>query len=146
MVESKVTPYEVTGKIDYEKIVKEFGLSPIDNELKEKLEKYLKDNFFLRRGIFFVHRDLDFILKEFEKGNKFYLYTGRGPSGETHLGHLIPYMFTKQLQDAFDVKLLYQLTDDEKFLFKQDLEIDETNKKPEDWAICRKYTEDGKVY
>ena len=86
------------------------------------------DNLFLRRSIFFVHRDLDFLMKEYEKGNMFYLYTGRGPSGETHLGHLIPYIFTKQIQDAFGAKLLYQLTDDEKFLFRQDLTIEETNK------------------
>ena len=47
---------------------------------------------------------------------KFYLYTGRGPSGESlHLGHLVPFQFTKWLQDAFKVPLVIQLTDDEKF-------------------------------
>jgi len=36
------------------------------------------------------------ILDLFEKGKPFYLYTGRGPSsGSMHLGHLIPFMFTK---------------------------------------------------
>jgi tryptophanyl-tRNA synthetase len=35
-----------------------------------------------------------------------------------HLGHLIPFMFTKYLQDAFGVPLVIQLTDDEKFLWK----------------------------
>lgn len=50
----------------------------------------------LRRGIFFSHRDLGIILDEFEKGKPFYLYTGRGPSSSAmHLGHLIPFMFTK---------------------------------------------------
>ena len=39
-----------------------------------------------------------------EKGNKFFLYTGRGPSSEAmHLGHLVPFMFTKWLQ----VELIY---------------------------------------
>lgn len=34
-----------------------------------------------------------------EKGEKFYLYTGRGPSSEAlHMGHLVPFMFTKWLQ------------------------------------------------
>lgn len=43
----------------------------------------------------------------------------QGPSSEAlHLGHLIPFMFTKWLQDAFDVPLVIQLTDDEKFLWK----------------------------
>lgn len=43
-----------------------------------------------------VCRDLNEILDLYEKGEKFYLYTGRGPSSEAlHLGHLIPFMFTK---------------------------------------------------
>ena len=55
----------------------------------------------------------------YEKGEKFYLYTGRGPSSEAlHLGHLIPFHFTKWLQEAFKVPLVIQLTDDEKFLWK----------------------------
>lgn len=41
-------------------------------------------------------RDFDTILNAVEKGEKFYLYTGRGPSSEAlHLGHLVPFMFTK---------------------------------------------------
>ena len=45
---------------------------------------------------------------------------GRGPSSEAlHLGHLIPFMFTKWLQDAFKAPLVIQLTDDEKCLFKE---------------------------
>lgn len=43
----------------------------------------------------------------------------RGPSSESlHLGHLVPFLFTKWLQEAFNVPLVIELTDDEKFLFK----------------------------
>jgi tryptophanyl-tRNA synthetase len=35
-----------------------------------------------------------------------------------HLGHLTPFLFTKYLQEAFNVPLVVQITDDEKFLFK----------------------------
>jgi tryptophanyl-tRNA synthetase len=50
-------------------------------------------------------------LDDFEKEKPFYLYTGRGPSSESmHLGHLIPFLFTKYLQDAFGVPLVIQLT------------------------------------
>eukprot|EP01105_Mastigella_eilhardi_P023600 TRINITY_DN5990_c0_g1_i3.p1 TRINITY_DN5990_c0_g1~~TRINITY_DN5990_c0_g1_i3.p1 ORF type:complete len:298 (-),score=109.90 TRINITY_DN5990_c0_g1_i3:104-997(-) len=35
-----------------------------------------------------------------------------------HLGHLIPFVFTKYLQEAFNVPLVIQMTDDEKFLWK----------------------------
>ena len=125
MSEMTVTPWEVKGEIDYNRLIEEFGLNLINEKLEAKLKKYLGDNLFLRRKIFFVHRDLDFILNEFEKGNKFYLYTGRGPSGHTHMGHLIPWIFTKQLQDAFKTKLIFQLTDDEKFLFSDKLSIEE---------------------
>ncbi len=123
-----VTPWEVKGKINYDKLVKNFGLNLIDENLYKRLEKYLGDNFFLRRKIFFAHRDLDFILNEFEKGNKFYLYNGRGPSGHTHIGHLISFMFAKQLQEAFNVKYFIQLTDDEKFLFKEELSLEDVEK------------------
>ena len=45
--------------------------------------------------------------------------TGRGPSSEAlHLGHLVPFHFTAWLQAAFKAPLVIQLTDDEKFLWK----------------------------
>ena len=69
------------------------------------------------------------MLDLYEAGKKFYLYTGRGPSSEAlHMGHMIPFQFTKWLQEAFDCPLVIQLTDDEKFLFKQDLKLDECHR------------------
>lgn len=60
-----------------------------------------------QRGIFFSHRDLDKILDLHEKKQPMYLYTGRGPSSEAlHLGHLIPFHFTKYLQDVFQCPLV----------------------------------------
>uniref|UniRef100_A0A674HCX1 Tryptophan--tRNA ligase, cytoplasmic n=1 Tax=Taeniopygia guttata TaxID=59729 RepID=A0A674HCX1_TAEGU len=71
------------------------------------------------RGIFFSHRDMDQILDAYENKKPFYLYTGRGPSSQAmHVGHLIPFLFTKWLQEVFDVPLVIQLTDDEKYLWK----------------------------
>jgi len=65
--------------------------------------------------------------RSYEAGKPFYLYTGRGPSsGSLHFGHLLPFLFTKWLQEAFDVPLVIQLTDDEKFLWK-DLTLEEAN-------------------
>lgn len=52
----------------------------------------------------------------------------QGPSSEAlHLGHLVPFMFTKYLQDAFNVPLVIQLTDDEKSLWKG-IDIDEARR------------------
>jgi tryptophanyl-tRNA synthetase len=117
--EMNVTPWEVFGKIDYSKLIKKFGVSKIDETLLKQIQKTTKElHFMLRREIFFAHRDLKWILDEFEKGNKFFLYTGCGPSGPLHLGHLQTWLFTKWLQDKFGVELWFQFTDDEKFLFK----------------------------
>jgi len=37
-----------------------------------------KPHHLLRRGIFFSHRDLDWVLNNYENGKPFFLYTGRG--------------------------------------------------------------------
>jgi tryptophanyl-tRNA synthetase len=75
----------------------------------------------LRRKIFFSHRDLPWLLDKYEKGEKFFLYTGRGPSSvAVHIGHLLPWILTKWFQDKFDAELWFQFTDDEKFLFRKE--------------------------
>lgn len=107
-----------------------FGSSKVDNALIEKLEKVTGKpvHHFIRRGIFFSHRDLHQILTLKEQGKPFYLYTGRGPSSDSmHLGHLIPFIMTKWLQETFDVPLVIQLTDDEKTLWK-DLTVEQSMK------------------
>ena len=112
-----VTPWKVSGKIDYSRLLQEFGTQPLTEELLSRITKragYLHP--LLKRGHFFSHRDLDIVLDEYDRGNPFILYTGRGPSGPVHLGHIVTWMFTKYLQDAFNVKLYFQMTDDEKFL------------------------------
>jgi len=129
MKKTKVTPWEVEGEIDYGKLIQEFGVSKIDDNLLARIKKHTKElHLMLRRGIFFAHRDLKWLLDEYEKGNKFFLYTGRSPSGPIHIGHLTPWIFTKWLQDKFGVELYFQFPDDEKFLFKKNLEYDEVQK------------------
>ena len=115
----KVTPWKVEGDINYEKLVKEFGLGIVGKDLLKRIKKHTKElHPMLRRNVFFAHRDLKWILDEYDKGNKFFLYTGVGPSGPIHLGHLQVWTFVKWLQDKFNVELWFQFTDDEKFLFK----------------------------
>jgi tryptophanyl-tRNA synthetase len=122
-----VTPWEVSGEIDYDLLIERFGTKRIDEELLDRLGSYGELHPMLRRNIVYSHRDLEWILDLYDKGEVFYLYTGRGPSGHTHLGHLMPWMFTKYLQDTFGAKLYFQLTDDEKFLFSESLTLDDTN-------------------
>ena len=119
--EFKVTPWEVEGEIDYNKLIESFGTQKITPDIIEKIKNLIGEvHPMLKLQYFFSHRDFDWILSKYEKGDKFYLYTGRGPSGMIHMGHLLPWIFTKYLQDKFDAKLLFQITDDEKFLYGQD--------------------------
>ncbi|XP_076815465.1 tryptophan--tRNA ligase, cytoplasmic-like [Clavelina lepadiformis] len=133
-VEDIVDPWTVQSSnakgVDYDKLIKRFGSSKIDESLLNRFEKIAasrgqKVHPFIKRGLFFSHRDLDHILSLHEQGKHFYLYTGRGPSSAAmHMGHLIPFMTTRYLQKLFDVPVVIQLTDDEKFLWK-DLQLEE---------------------
>ncbi|XP_062591645.1 tryptophan--tRNA ligase, cytoplasmic-like [Saccostrea cucullata] len=131
--EDIVNPWEVSTHsakgVDYDKLIRKFGSTKIDHALIKRIENLTGRpvHHLLRRGIFFSQRDLEMILNVYEQKKPFYLYTGRGPSSEAmHMGHLIPFIFTKWLQDTFDVPLVIQLTDDEKFLWK-DLTLEQTN-------------------
>jgi tryptophanyl-tRNA synthetase len=131
--DTKITPWEVTSTnaIDYTKLIKHFGCQPIDGALVRRFEQVTKTKAhpWLRRGIFFSHKDLDLVLNAYEKGEEIYLYTGRGPSSESlHLGHMVPFMFTKYLQDALNAIVVVQMTDDEKYYFKDNLSLDEANR------------------
>jgi tryptophanyl-tRNA synthetase len=124
--EFRVTPWEVEGEIDYNKLIENFGTQTITPDILTKVEDLIGEiHPMLKLQYFFSHRDFDWILSKYENGDKFYLYTGRGPSGMIHMGHLLPWIFTKYLQDKFNVKLLFQLTDDEKFLYGQDRTLEE---------------------
>ncbi|GAA5840453.1 hypothetical protein JCM9279_007330 [Rhodotorula babjevae] len=135
-VEQVVTPWDVQGAtvdgvqmaIDYNHLINQFGTKQIDDELLERFEHLTgrKPHLLLRRGTFFSHRELNLILDRYEQKKPFYLYTGRGPSSDSmHLGHMIPFVFTQWLQDVFDCPLVIQLTDDEKFLFKSNLKLEQ---------------------
>lgn len=105
--EQIITPFDVSGGVDetgkavainYDKLIETFGSKRIDKALLERFEKVTghKPHRLMRRGMVFSHRDLDTILDKYEKGIPFFLYTGRGPSSDSmHVGHTIPFEFTK---------------------------------------------------
>jgi tryptophanyl-tRNA synthetase len=125
--EMVVTPWDVSGDLDYDRLIKQFGVQRMTPSIPERIAKQAGFmHLQLRRGIYLSHRDVDWWLDKHEKGKKVGLYTGRGPSGHVHFGHLLPWFFTKYLQDAFDADLYFQMTDDEKFTFYDNLTLEQT--------------------
>lgn len=129
--QKSVTPWEVSNNVNYDSIITDFGVSKISSSLVKEIEslsegKNLKYLFLLRRGFFYAHRDLDRFVSSYKKGENVALYTGRGPSGDIQLGHVIVWLFTRDLMKLFNSKMFFQLTDDEKFLFK-DLSFEKIN-------------------
>lgn len=127
--EQNVTPWEVQGEvvegkqvgINYEKLMLQFGCQSLTLETIARFERLTgqRAHPLMRRGMFYCHRDFDKILDLYEQGKPFFLYTGRGPSSDSmHIGHLVPFIFCKFLQDAFKCHLVIMMSDDEKFLFK----------------------------
>jgi len=130
--EMKVTPWEVSGDVDYDKLIKKFGTSPINEKIKKNLEK---SHPLLRRGVYFSHRDFDKWLDAHEKGKKVSVITGRGPSEKMHLGHLVPFLVAKSLQEQFNCEVFIPISDDEKFFVKPNLSYEDALKYSEDNII-----------
>ena len=82
---SCVTPWEVKGEIDYEKLGKEFGVKP----MPENLPASFRENLLFRRKIIFAQRDFPGILESIKNKKKFVMMTGLMPSGKFHLGHML---------------------------------------------------------
>ena len=119
----KVTPWEVEGSVDYNKLVEEFGVSLIP----DKIEKRLKDTHpLLRRGIYFAHRDFDKWLSNYDNKKNVSIITGRGPSEKMHLGHLVPFLVAKSLQENFNCNVYIPISDDEKFYVKENLSFNDS--------------------
>lgn len=98
-VQGEVGADGVVKAINYLSLVEEFGTKLLSADgVLERFERVTghKPHRFMRRGIVFSHRDLDLILDRYERNEPFFLYTGRGPSSDSmHVGHTIPFEFTK---------------------------------------------------
>ncbi len=125
-----VTPWEVKGKVDYLRLAREFGVQLVTEDDVRLLAELTggEVHYLIRRGFFYAHRDLRAILERQKKGLKWALYSGRGPSADLHIGHLVPWILAKWFVDKFNVEYFFEMTDDEKFLVKEGYTLDETNK------------------
>ena len=117
----RVTPWEVEGIIDYKKLLEEFGAYEITEELLSTMQSIAGElHSLLSRRIFYAHRDLDLVLKDYVEERGFFLYTGIAPSRSTmHLGHITPFILTQWLQEKFKVNAYIMIPDEEKYLAKK---------------------------
>ncbi len=124
MDEFVVTPWEVRGRVDYQKLLHHFGAKPLTPAELSLVEKYAGEvHPLLKRGFFYAHRDFDLLLKWHGESRPWALYTGRGPSGPVHIGHMVPWILLKWLSDKFGVEVYFQMTDDEKFFDDPEMEL-----------------------
>ncbi len=122
-----VTPYEVRGPIDHDRIREKFGAERLTPDLLKQIGAVAGDlHPLLRRGVYYSHRDLAPLLTDYARGRRFFLYSGRGPSGPLHTAHLVPFDLCRWVQEKFDVPMYIQITDDEKFWFRPHLTRAET--------------------
>jgi len=123
-----VTPYEVKGRIDYDRLRELFGTQAITPALLERIRTLAGGELhpLLSRGIYYSHRDLVSLLDGFSAGRPFFLYSGRGPSGPLHTSHLVSFDLCRWLQAKLGIPMYVQITDDEKFWARSGLSREET--------------------
>ena len=81
---AKVTPWEVSGKIDYEKLARDFGVEQLKN-----LPAAFQEETLFRRNIVYAHRDFGRIIGALKNKERFAMMTGLMPSGKFHIGHML---------------------------------------------------------
>ncbi|MDE1848796.1 MAG: tryptophan--tRNA ligase [Nanoarchaeota archaeon] len=118
-----ITPWEVSGDLDYEKLIKDFGVAKISGELRGSIGV---SNPLIKREIYFAHRDADKWLSDAKKKKRVSILTGRGPSEKMHLGHLVPFLIAKSLQEKFGCDVYIPISDDEKFFVKEGLSYEKS--------------------
>ncbi len=109
-------------KADYDRLIKIFGVTPLDRNIIKEMPSTHK---LIEMGFIFAHRDFDKILKEWKEGKEFAILTGRGPSMDMHLGHLLIFDFVSWLQKTFNVMTYIPLSDDEKYVFRKVKSLEE---------------------
>ena len=77
-------PWEIKGDINYEKLVKEFGVEPL-----KELPPVFNENVLFRRKFVFAHRGFPKILEAIKEKKPFAMMTGLMPTGRFHIGHML---------------------------------------------------------
>ncbi|WP_233554022.1 tryptophan--tRNA ligase [Halococcus sp. IIIV-5B] len=114
--EFTVTPDAVDGEVDYRKLLDRFGADELTDDQLDRFPA--PPHPLLRRGIYYAGRDVDRLLAAVETDERVSVVTGVGPSGPMHLGHVFAFYFAQWLQAETGAHVTIPLSDDEKFLSK----------------------------
>lgn len=114
--QSTVTPYDVEGDLDYEKLLDRFGADELTADQIAQFPDPVHP--LVRRRVFYAQRGLGDFLAAAREGEDHAIVTGVGPSGPMHVGHVFPFYFAKYLQDNFGTTVYIPVSDDEKYLLK----------------------------
>jgi len=107
-----ITPFtEDEEKIDYEKLIKEFGTKPISTI------KTLPDTNSFDKGLVFSHRDFDKYMNQIKK--KVSILSGINASGPLHIGHFITFRFSLEMQKKYKMPVYLPISDDESYVTKK---------------------------
>lgn len=78
-----VTPWEVEGAVDYNRLIEEFGMQPFSEVLPEIENPHI----LMKRGAIFGHRDYWRIIRAMRERKPWAVMSGFMPSGLPHFGH-----------------------------------------------------------
>lgn len=79
-----LTPWDVKGDVNYEKVMVDFGVKPLLN-----LPEVFTSNVLFRRKKIFAHRDFKPVVEAILEKKPFIMMTGLMPTGKFHIGHMI---------------------------------------------------------
>lgn len=85
MAKIEIDPWSGEGVKDYGRLIREFGIQPMEPLLK-KIPDPLP---MMRREIIFGHRDFNVVLDAIKKKKPWAMMTGLMPTGHFHIGHMM---------------------------------------------------------
>ncbi|MBI5061829.1 MAG: tryptophan--tRNA ligase [Candidatus Aenigmarchaeota archaeon] len=127
---TKITVDKVEGDINYDDVMKEFGIESIEPFLSKMKELPL----LYRRGVVFGQRDFKQIYEAMRDRKRFAVLTGINPSSPLHLGHLLFLNQAKFFQRC-GADVFIPISNDETYVFRKKETLEEATKNALENAI-----------
>jgi len=109
----RVDPFDVgEEKIDYNKLIKDFGTESIS-----KVKNLPKGISAFEKDLVFSHRDFDKFMDAVKKGKKVAILTGANASGSLHFGHKLTFDSVIEMQKKYKIPVYIPISDDESYVF-----------------------------